>query len=385
MADLSTSVKKADDLKAQVSLVSCDGYDPSMLLERISAALEPLGGMGAFVKGGQRVLLKPNMLSAKGPERAITTHPAFVEAVARLVRQAGGVPVIGDSPGGAIRGIARVWKNTGMADMAERAGIEMVNFEASGLREIESGRHRLFIAKPVLDADLVINLAKLKTHSLTLLTCGVKNMFGVIPGFRKAEFHKLYPKPGEFSEMLVELYSRVSPSLTIVDAILSMEGNGPSSGRPVNTGLVAAGTDAVAVDAVLAAKIGFAPGDIATTRIADERGIGRGRLEDIIVVGDGKDKVIEGFLLPSNRGISLIPRPLARMIAPLVWLRLEIAEERCTRCEMCKRSCPVATIAYVGDVLKIGQSGCIQCMCCHELCPENAIDIKMSLLARLFI
>ncbi len=371
--------------KTIVSVTECGSYDVDELGRAISLALEPLGGIGSFVRSGQRVLLKPNLLSAKDPARAITTHPNFIEAVAGLVRSQGAHPFVGDSPGGAIRGIQRVWNNTGIAAMAEKTGLELVNFEASGLEKIESGGCRLYVARCVLEADVIINLAKLKTHTLTLLTCAVKNMFGVVPGFRKAEFHKRYPKPEEFSEMLVELYSRVTPALTIVDGILAMEGNGPSSGNPRRMGLVFAGADGVAVDAVVADMIGFGRDRIATTRIAGERGVGTAKLDEIAIVGDGRGSKPEGFLLPSNRGIRLIPKPLARMIAPLVWLKLEIDREKCTRCAFCLNSCPVRAIFNEGDALKVDQSKCIQCMCCHELCPEDAIEIKMSLLARLFI
>lgn len=371
--------------KTIVSVTRCDSYDVDVLAGAIARALEPFGGIGSFVGKGQRVLLKPNLLSAKDPARAITTHPNFIEAVAGLVRSKGAIPFVGDSPGGAIRGIQRVWNNTGMAAMAERAGLELANFEASGFEEIRSGKYRLHVAKRVLEADVVINLAKFKTHSLTLLTCGVKNMFGVIPGFRKAEFHKLYPKPEEFSEMLVEIYGRIRPALTIVDGILAMEGNGPSSGKPRQVGLVFAGPDAVAIDAVAADVAGFGENQIATTRIAGRKGVGAARLEDIEQVGDGVGLKPEGFLLPSNRGLRLIPRPLARMVAPLVWLKLEIDKEGCTRCAFCLNSCPVGAIIDEGGAMKIRQKMCVQCMCCHELCPENAIDIKMSLLARLFL
>ncbi|HSG27001.1 MAG TPA: DUF362 domain-containing protein [Candidatus Krumholzibacterium sp.] len=382
---MSESANKTGREKTAVSVTRCDSYELEGLVSSLREVLDPHGGMATFVGRGQRVLLKPNLLSAKAPERAITTHPNVIEAVARLVIEAGGLPVIGDSPGGAIRGIGRIWKNTGVQEMAERAGLELVNFEASGLEEVQSAGYRLYIARPVLDADVIINLAKLKTHTLTLLTCGVKNVFGVVPGFRKAEYHKIYPKPAEFAGMIVGLYDFVRPSLTIVDGILSMEGNGPSSGTPRNTGLLLAGRDAVAVDTVAARMIGFDPRDIDTIRIAAERGVGEtdpGRIE---VTGSGTDHLPEGFVLPSNRGIRLIPRPLARMIAPFVWLRLVIQDETCTRCEFCLKSCPVKAIYREEDRVVIDQAKCIQCMCCHELCPESSIEIKMSFLARLFV
>jgi len=137
-------------------------------------------------------------------------------------------------------------------EMTERAGIELVNFEASGSTEIDAGDYRLYVANPVLEADVIINLPKLKTHTLTLMTGAVKNMFGTVPGFRKAEMHKIFPGHREFAAMIVELFSHVRPALNIMDAVLAMEGNGPSSGSPRELGLVAVSDDAVALDAVMA-------------------------------------------------------------------------------------------------------------------------------------
>jgi uncharacterized protein (DUF362 family)/Pyruvate/2-oxoacid:ferredoxin oxidoreductase delta subunit len=367
-----------------VTIVSCAGYEPGTIRESLARSLEPLGGIEAFVRPGQRVLLKPNLLSAKDPSRAITTHPNLVEAVAEEVRAAGAHPFVGDSPGGAIRGIRRVWANTGMEEMARRAGLELANFEASGSKGIRFGEHTFYISKPVLDADVIINLPKLKTHSLTLLTCAVKNMFGVMPGFRKGEQHKRYPKPAEFARMLVHLYKLVTPSLSIVDAVLAMEGNGPSSGRPRMLGVLMAGEDAVAIDAVAARLIGFPDGAIDTTRIAAEMGLGEGRLGELSIVGDAAEARAEGFALPSNRAVRLVPGPIARLVAPLVTVRPVIDPSRCTGCGFCAESCPVKTIEKDGGVYRIVDKRCIRCLCCHELCPEASIDIKLSPLARLF-
>ncbi len=365
-----------------VSVNRCAAYDIDMLRRVISDGLAPFGGMSTFVSPGDRVLLKPNLLSAKDPSRAITTHPLVVETVAALVREAGGDPFVGDSPGGAVRGIERVWENTLMREMAERAGLELVNFEAASSQEIDTGEYKLYIARPVLDADVVINLPKLKTHSLTLFTGAVKNMFGIVPGFRKAEMHKIFPKPSEFAAMLVELYSHARPAVNIMDAVLAMEGNGPSSGVPRETGLIAISDDAVAMDAVISGVIGFKPEKIDTTRFAGERGLGASELDRIEITGDAADTVIEDYDLPSNLGLRLIPGPLARMVAPLLWLKLVIDTEKCTGCAMCYQSCPVKTIVSDEEKYRVVHDGCVQCMCCHELCPENAVEIKLSWLAR---
>ena len=237
-----------------------------------------------------------------------------------------------------------MWTNTMIREMTERAGIELVNFEASGSTEIDAGDYRLYVANPVLEADVIINLPKLKTHTLTLMTGAVKNMFGTVPGFRKAEMHKIFPGHREFAAMIVELFSHVRPALNIMDAVLAMEGNGPSSGSPRELGLVAVSDDAVALDAVMAGVIGFKPGRIDTTRIAQERGMGVGDPDGIEITGDASGVVAEDFELPSSLGVRLVPPALARLVAPFVWLKLVIDRDRCTGCGMCFRSCPVKTI-----------------------------------------
>jgi len=368
-----------------VTITKCPGYGENAVYESVLRGIELMGGIDSIVKPGQKVLLKPNMLSAKNPERAITTHPSVVEAVAKIVTDCGAIPVIGDSPGGVLRGVKRVWENTGIEAMADRIGVDLINFEASGSLEIKSGDYIFHIAKPVFEADLIINIAKLKTHTLTLLTCALKNMFGAIPGFRKAELHKEFPKPREFAGMLVELYSNIKPALNIVDAVVAMEGDGPSSGKPKKLGLIMVGEDAVAVDAAAAQIVGFVPGSIDTTRIADELGVGVGKLERIHLSGDGCGVRPDSFDLPSNRKLRMIPRPLARMISPFVWLKLIIDSSICTGCGLCERSCPVKAISYDDGVCLIDNTECITCMCCHELCPEDAIEIKMSRLARMII
>lgn len=373
------------EARKKVSIVRCVSYDPAAVRDSLRRALDPLGGMESFIKPGQRVLLKPNLLSAKDPSRAITTHPNIVEAVAEEVRRAGAVPFVGDSPGGAIRGIRRVWANTGMQDMARRVNLELVNFEASGSKGIRFGEYTFYIAKPALEADAIINLPKLKTHSMTLMTCAVKNMFGVMPGFRKGEQHKLYPKPAEFARMLVHLYKLVMPTLTIVDAALAMEGNGPSSGKPKWLGLLIAGDDAVAIDAVAARIMGFEDGFVDTTRIASQMGLGEGSLERLELLGDAAAERADSFELPSNVVHKLVPRPIVKLLAPLVWVKPVIVPDKCTGCGFCAESCPVKTIKREGSVYRIVDKHCIKCLCCHELCPESSIEIKMSRLAKFFV
>ena len=248
-----------DEQRPQVAIVDCPGYETNLVSQKVKESLELIGGLEQFIKPGMKVLLKPNFLSAKEPERAITTHPEVAAAVAREVRKLGAEVKIGDSPGGAKRGIKRVWQNTGFLDMCQRESIELISFEAAGVEKFETNGRTYYLAKPAIEADFIINLPKLKTHVLTLMTGAVKNMFGLIPGFRKANYHKQFPKPKDFAQVIVDILSLCPPGLTIMDAIVSMEGEGPSSGQPYKTNLIITSADPVAVDAVAAEIIGLKP------------------------------------------------------------------------------------------------------------------------------
>jgi len=374
--------------KATVAIARCATYEPGDVSRAVGEVLGHLGGMSRFISPGEKVLLKPNLLSAKEPERAITTHPAVIEAVIKEVRDAGGEPSMGDSPGGALRGIERLWRNTGVKDLSERTGTPLINFEASGASEVEGELRSYMIARPVLDADAVIGLPKMKTHVLTLYTGCIKNMFGVIPGFGKARLHNIAPRPVPFSRHLVDVYSLVRPRLHIVDAVVAMEGNGPSGGSPRKVGAIIGGTDPVAVDTVIAGMMGYRDGQASTIRFAAEKGLGIARREDIEIVGeDPASFELEGFELPGTTMLNLIPGPIVKALRPWIWVYPEMSKERGCRaeaCALCVRSCPVDAIEMTETGPVVDRKKCVECLCCHEVCPEDAVEVRLSWLASKF-
>lgn len=370
--------------KSKVFITRCQDYQLDNVRETLRLSLQNLGGLQRFVKKNDKVLIKPNLLSAREPEKAVTTHPSLVFAVVEEVKKIGGVPFIGDSPGGTEKGIERLWRNTGMADVSEKTGAELLSFEKAGVykKEALSGK-TYFISKQAIDCDVIINLPKLKTHTLTLFTCAVKNMFGVIPGFRKGEYHKEAPKPEDFAEVIVDIFSLVKPQITMADAIVCMAGDGPSSGEPQYLGIILASEDPVALDAVAAKIMGFKNNEIDTTNIAKERGLGAGDLSEIEIIGESISDLSEFDLkLPSNRFLRLIPKFLVKLLAPYIWVRPAILDGNCTNCNICVENCPVKTI-YPGDPIPVyDYSNCINCMCCHELCPHRAIYLEKSWLSK---
>ncbi|MDO9066986.1 MAG: DUF362 domain-containing protein, partial [Deltaproteobacteria bacterium] len=275
----------------EICITQCNSYEYSKLLTSVSALLEPLGGISAFVNKGDRVLLKPNMLSAKKPSQAVTTHPMIVRVVAEMVRDAGAIVMIGDSPGiGSFRSVA---EKSGIAAAAKASGSELVEFDDVIELPGSGTFRRISIARAYWQADKIINLPKLKTHEMMTMTCAVKNLFGAVVGTGKAGWHlKAGTSREQFARLLLEIYLLKKPVLNIVDGILAMEGNGPGSGDPVELGLLIAGVNPVAVDLV-AGKLAGIPADLLhVEREAARMGLPGTKLEEIIFCGTPLESVI---------------------------------------------------------------------------------------------
>lgn len=368
-------------MRERVAVYRCESYEQEAVDSAVQGLLDSLGGLSSLVKPGDRVLLKPNLLSARPPEDGVTTHPTVVRSLAALILSAGGRPAIGDSPSGTVRNVEEVFERTGMKAISQELGLELVNFDREGCHRKDIRGRIFYISKPALDADLLINLPKLKTHNLTVITAAVKNMFGVIPGYRKSEYHRLFLNPNDFSELLLDIYSLCRPDLTLADAIVSMDGDGPSNGRLRRTGLILGGRDAVSVDRVIARIVGCPPSRIPTLRVAERRHVGVSSLDQIEVVGEAGTEIPD-FRLPSLRPLYFIPSPLGRLVGGIVWVRPSISPARCTACSNCVESCPPKAMVMGSTHPAIDYRRCISCGCCAELCPSGAISLKKSPLLR---
>lgn len=383
--------------KFVVSGNRCETYQQAKVTLALRQVLEPLGGMGAFVKPGQKVLIKPNLLAPHSPEKAITTHPAVVQAVVELVQEQGAKAFIGDSPGGfsILERIEHLWEVTGMKGVAQNTGATLVNFEKSSLREIElkleKKKIKIFIAECVLkNFDMIINVPKFKTHDLTTMTGAIKNMFGVMPGLTKVSVHKFAPNKNDLSRFLVSLFNQVKPRLNIMDGILGMEGEGPgSSGTPKKTNFLLASENALALDLIAATLMGVNAENSPTIKAGIEANLGPGGIEDIELVGmDLAQLKPSSFILPPTSYTERIPSCLLPIISYLTqFVRLvnpQANPRDCTGCLICLKSCPVQAIQKSGKSVKIDYKKCIECFCCVEMCPEKAMLIKKSLLLRLW-
>ncbi len=234
-------------MQPSVSLVRAQSYDLATLRFSLETLLEPLGGMAAFVKSCDRVLLKPNLLTASRPTKECVTRPELAYCVAQLVKEAGGKPFLGDSPAfGTAKGVAQ--KN-GYLPLMETLDVPIVEFRGQRYQTLSESFNHLRLSKEAMEADVVINLPKVKSHVQLTLTLGVKNLFGCVPGKMKAWWHTEAGKDANrFGEMLVETAKVIAPNLTIMDGIIGHEGNGPSGGEPRHLGILGASADVFALD-----------------------------------------------------------------------------------------------------------------------------------------
>ncbi len=365
----------------KVSIVKCSDYVPERVTEAVALAVKLIGGVGDA--SGRSVLVKPNLLSARDPEAAVTTHPVVTEAVVRLWADAGAKVHLGDSPplaGEKPSGYERLLRITGMQGVADRTGAEIVRFEDGTVNiEYPDGKyyHRFDIAQAVAEADIIVNVPKLKSHGLTTMTAAVKNMFGCVPGKKKAIFHL---QAGEdcvtFSQMLIDLLGCVPPAVSVMDAITIMQGDGPVDGETRRLGLVMASSDPIALDGVAALVLGIDPMTIETCRIG---GFDLGQVE---VVGERvEDVAIDDFMLPKSTNFWLrVPAPLRKLLKNQLIPYPNITK-KCRNCGACVEGCPVGTISASGKRPQIELQGCIRCYCCREVCEFSAIDVKVGRLS----
>ncbi len=352
-------------------------YDRTVLVDGLAEMIDLAGGWPDSVKPGARALLKVNMLSAKSPDRAITTHPELAAAMAVLLKRKGCIVSLGDSPGGAVKGVQRYWDNCGFTAVADELDIELINFEKAGSTELLLNNRAYNIAKPLLDADVLINMCKFKTHGLCRLTNAVKNAFGAVPGLGKAILHSHAIRPDDFSEIVVDIYTLVNFDLHVMDAILAMDGKGPSTdGTPRWDGILGIARDGVCLDVVMAGLAGLDPLKLHTNRIALDRGLGLPPEE--IEISGIDDCILKDFRIPGESFFNLLPSFLGGIFR-FLFKKPPEATDKCIACGICVQGCPVDAIIIRNGKAVMNRRKCIMCLCCHELCPEQAVKIRIPL------
>ena len=376
-----------------VSIVPCEDYDDERVEAALTAALDAVHGLD-FVRPGMTIAVKANLVTAMKPETAAAVHPAVVCALVRLLKKAGAEVVIGDSPGGifAAAYLKVVYDVCGMR-RAEAYGARLnADFSTEEVRfEDAVQAHSFPYTSWLHKVDAIIDLCKLKTHGMMGLTCAVKNLFGSIPGAQKAECHYRYPRAEDFANMLVDLYEYSRPRLCICDAVIGMEGNGPTQGTPRKIGCLLAGRDGHRLDAVAAGLIGLRVQDVPTLRAAVERGLLPKDPGDIAVFGEpGRFAVPDFKTVPAQSSVFFkvfgdgIPGKIADFVAARILTPFpKLDPQRCVGCKKCAQVCPAKAIEMRSGKPRIHRGACIHCFCCQEFCPKGAMRVGRHAVMRL--
>jgi uncharacterized protein (DUF362 family)/Pyruvate/2-oxoacid:ferredoxin oxidoreductase delta subunit len=369
----------------EVFIASCGDYDFEKVQKAVNECFEAMPQVKEKLFKGAKVLVKANLLMRKNPEDAVTTNPAVVEAIVRYLQGLGCVPIIGDSPGGPFNewNLKGVYKAAGMAAVAEKTGCQL-NHDFSVVN-VENDKAKLLksmqIIKVVEDVDFVISAAKLKTHGMMTYTGAVKNLFGVIPGIIKAEYHFKMNNRANFAEHLVDICQYVEPDLSIIDAVDCMEGDGPSAGTKRHVGLMMASDNPYALDVVASDIAGIDASLIPTVAAAEKRGLCSSKPQDIKILGVPRHEIkVEPFKLPNSIHVNFVggrvPKFIEKAVTKTFRPKPIFDHKICVGCGDCKRSCPPDIIKMVNGKPVPDLDKCIRCFCCHELCPVKAVDIK---------
>jgi uncharacterized protein (DUF362 family)/Pyruvate/2-oxoacid:ferredoxin oxidoreductase delta subunit len=376
----------------KVSLIRCESYDPTAVKAALSQSIAGLGGFAPYISAGEKVLLKVNLLMKKKPEEATTTHPVFVQALAELLIEYGAKVLIADSPGGpfSLSMLRGVYKATGIEKAAIGSGAEL-NWNVSTFEMyVRNGLLlKKFTATDFLnDVDKVISVSKLKTHGMMTFTGAVKNMFGVVPGLKKAEYHMNMPKHDDFANVMIDICLAADPVLSFMDGIIGMEGEGPSAGNPRAVNCVLAADSPYHLDKAAVSIINLDFGRVPSIVQSAKRGICTDDLSDIEFT-DGKieDFSVQDFIVPKT--VNLLPFRIPKFIKRFLLRHLQprpvFHNETCTGCTDCAKLCPPKIIEMKENKPVANLNECIRCFCCQELCPKKAITIYKPFLLRRLI
>ena len=377
--------------KSRVAVIKCDSYDDEKVCEAVRAGIGLLGGISGFVKPGEKIVIKPNVIKGANPQKCVATHPSVFRAVGIILKNAGAVVSYGDSPGfGKCKGNMRRAK---LKPVADELGLVLADFDkGKAVTHKEALLSKRFVlANGVIEADGLVSLPKLKTHGLTRFTGAIKNQFGCIPGFLKSQFHVKMPDPYDFATMLVDLNTLIKPRLCIMDGIMAMEGNGPSSGKPRKLGVLLFSDDPVAIDSVACKIIDLNPAFVPTSVPGEKAGLGTYHYENIEILGENIESLIsKDFEVVRKPPVATPSGHLRTFLKNQICPKPTIDKTICTNCGTCVKLCPVTPKAvnwHTGDKSRpptYKYDRCIRCFCCQELCPEGAVSVRETLLGRIF-
>ena len=376
--------------RSKVALVRCSEYRYELVLNAVRRGVDLLGGISDFVKPGEKIVMKPNVLIGSDPAKNVTTHPSVFKAVGELLQEAGARVSYGDCP--SFGGCESNMRRANLKQAGDELGFILADFDHGTEVSHKSAllNKRFVFASGILEADGVVSLPKLKTHGLTRFTGAVKNQFGCIPGILKGQFHVKMANPYDFATMLVDINTFVRPRFYAMDGIMAMEGNGPRNGksRPMNVLLFS--RDPVALDSIACKMIDLNPEFVPTSKPGEKAGLGTYHYEDIDVVGEKIESfIVKDFQVVRKPPVLVTSGTIRVFLRNQLTPRPVIHKAKCTLCGTCIEMCPVGPTALdwmrreAGKSPKHNYDRCIRCYCCQETCPEGAITIESPLLGRL--
>ena len=377
-----------------VSVVPLDGYDKNTARAALESLLEPLGGFD-FIKSGQTVVIKANLVSAMKPEQAATTHPVLLCALCDMLTERGAEVIVGDSPGGLYNAafLNRVYNRTGVREVCEHGAELNSDFSEKRAEYKDAKVLKSFTYTGYLDrADYIINFCKLKSHGMMGMSCAAKNMFGTIPGVIKPEYHYRFPKYEDFADMIVDLDEYFHPVLNIADAVVGMEGNGPTAGTAKKMGFLLASHSPHTLDMLASHLIGFTKEELPILNAAYMRGLVPENVDELNIVGSTEGLEVKDFERvverKSLRFSSNTKNPIKKLFAVTAQSILKtkpyLIKSECVGCGICAGICPAKAIVIKDKKAVIDREKCIRCFCCQEFCPKSAMKVKRSFIANIF-
>lgn len=377
----------------KVAITPCADYEYENVKKAVEEAISAVDGFDKLKKGS-KVAIKANLVASAKPETATTTHPSVLGAITELCIERGAEVVIGDSPGGLYNAsfVERVYKNCGLSFCVEKGAKLNDDYSEKTVYNEEAKVCKTFTYTAYLDgADFIINACKLKTHGMMGLSCAAKNIFGAIPGTMKPEYHFRYPSYEAFADMIIDLDEHFKPDLCVCDAIVGMEGNGPTAGTPRQIGCIIASKSPYSLDMAASEIIGLSPSEVPTVWAAIARGISPENIEEIKVIGDIEKFRISDYeniavkrsLLFKGNSKNVIKNIFGTVAKRALNSKPVLKSKLCVGCNVCGKICPAKAIEIVNGKAVINRAECIRCFCCQEFCPKGAMKVKRTLIARL--